>query len=94
MLVYGNRFADGLSREEVTDFFRKRCARILPLLATAAAIALFYNGTNSEFNAKTLLTGSALITSDITRRDRRRSIGIGGVCQDRTTDVRRIHWSS
>lgn len=61
MLVYGNRFADGLSREEVTDFFRKRCARILPLLATAAAIALFYNGTNSEFNAKTLLTGSALM---------------------------------
>lgn len=40
MMVYGDRFRDGVTPEEARSFFRKRFARLIPLLAAVAALSL------------------------------------------------------
>lgn len=42
MVVYGHKFSDAISRPDLLKFFQRRAARIIPLLAAVALIALPY----------------------------------------------------
>ncbi len=62
MMVYGDRFALGITPDALSDFFRKRVARLLPLLALVAVLAaakqVIAGGANI---ANALLTGTGLM---------------------------------
>lgn len=62
MMVYGGRFADGLSPTAVESFFRKRAARLLPLLIAVAALAFIKQAAIGQADITTaVLTGTGLM---------------------------------
>lgn len=61
MLVYGEKFSAGLSRRDVRNFFKKRCARVLPLLMAVSAISVWFYGWSPHLVGKAILTGTGLM---------------------------------
>lgn len=62
MMVYGRKFANGLSPDAVRDFFRKRGARLLPLLLAVAMLTLIKQAISDQPDiTAAFLTGSGLM---------------------------------
>ena len=65
VMQYGPSFSRGITKQDTTDFFRARFARIMPLLATVAIIAIFFEWLVTgrplqEHLAQGLLTATGL----------------------------------
>lgn len=62
MMVYGSQFANGVSPAAARDFFRKRTARLLPLLLAIAALACVKQAILGQADIPAaILTGTGLM---------------------------------
>lgn len=62
MMVYADRFGDGVSPAAVRGFFRKRAARLLPLLAVVAILSCVRQAFSGAPDVATaVLTGTGLM---------------------------------
>ena len=62
MMVYHERFVDGISPSAARSFFRKRLARLIPLLVVVALLAGTKQALTGEIDiARAVLTGTGLM---------------------------------
>lgn len=62
MMMYGKRFADGITPEALRTFYRKRLARLLPLLLVVAALAFVRQAIGGEVEPiRAIMTGTGLM---------------------------------
>jgi peptidoglycan/LPS O-acetylase OafA/YrhL len=64
LMVYGDRFRDGIDPGSCAAFYRNRVARLMPLLAAVAFIAMLYallKQSSAELPLTAFLTGTGLM---------------------------------
>lgn len=62
MMMYGKRFADGIAPAALRIFYRKRLARLLPLLLVVAALAFVRQAVGGEVEpVRAIMTGTGLM---------------------------------
>jgi peptidoglycan/LPS O-acetylase OafA/YrhL len=62
MMMYGDRFAVGITPDVLRGFYRKRMARLIPLLLVVAALAFIRQAMSGGYEPiKALMTGTGLM---------------------------------